>query len=83
MGYLQHHGFKVMIAGFCIVAACALVYSGAIVTHHFSLQLKNIIFSIAVGGLAIYFLGRILVHMEKKKEKQEAEEPFKKDKDPQ
>jgi hypothetical protein len=82
-GLLQHHGFKIMIAGFSIVALCALFYSGAIMTHHLSLQLKNVSFSIAVTGLAIYFLGRILVYLEKKREKQESESLFKKSRDPQ
>jgi hypothetical protein len=71
MGFLQHHGFHIMITGFTIIAVCALYFCFSIVRHHLTLGLKNGIFSCAFGGLIIYAAGRVLVFLENKRQKVE------------
>jgi hypothetical protein len=72
MGFLQHHGFQVMMTGFVIIAVCALYYTICIMGHHLTHSLKNAIFSVAFGGLIVYALGRVLVFLENKKQKAES-----------
>jgi hypothetical protein len=72
MGFLQHHGFHVMMTGFAIIAACAIYFFFSVMNHHLTLGLKNGIFSCAFGGLIIYATGRILVFLETKRQKTES-----------
>jgi preprotein translocase subunit SecF len=71
MGFLQHHGFHVMMTGFAIIAACAIYFFFSVMNHHLTLGLKNGIFSCAFGGLIIYVAGRVLVFLENKRQKAE------------
>jgi hypothetical protein len=72
MGFLQHHGFHIMITGSAIIAVCALCYIFLMTGHHLTLGLKNGIFACAFGGLIIYAVGRILVFLETKRQKTES-----------
>jgi hypothetical protein len=72
MGFLQLHGFHVMITGTAIIAVCALYYIICIMGQHLTLGLKNGIFLCAFGGLIIYAVGRILVFLETKRQKTES-----------
>ena len=69
MGFLQHHGFHLMITGLAIIVVCALYFVISVSGHHMTLGLKNRIFFIAFGGLIIYAAGRVLVFLENKRQK--------------
>jgi preprotein translocase subunit SecF len=79
MGFLQHHGFHVMMTGFTIIAVCALYFCFLIMTHHLTLGLKNGIFLCAFSGLIIYAAGRVLVFLETRRQKTESKSSSSKD----
>jgi membrane-associated phospholipid phosphatase len=67
--YLERHGFQIMMAGFVLVALCALAYTGCIIAHRATHHLKNIAYSWALAGLIVYALGRLLMQSDQRRRK--------------
>lgn len=65
-GFLQQHGFHMLIGGFVILAVSTLLYTVAITTHRLTPTIKIISFSGAFTGFIIYAIGRIIVYLERK-----------------
>jgi len=73
MGFLQHHGFHLMLTGLAVIGICAVFFVVAVNGHHMTLALKNRIFFIAFGGLIIYAVGRVLAFLENRRQRAEPE----------
>ncbi len=69
IGYLEHHGFQIMMTGFAVVAGCALLYAACIITHCAIHNLRKITYSCALGGLVVYAVGRAVMYAQQRKEK--------------
>lgn len=67
--YLERHGFQIMMAGFVLVALCALSYAGFIIAHRATHHIKNIAYSWALAGLIVYALGRLLMQTDQMRRK--------------
>jgi undecaprenyl pyrophosphate phosphatase UppP len=68
--------------GFVIIAICALVYTGFLLSHQANQNLKNITYSIAFVGLIIYVFGRILVYLDNNSKRRQAVKTRDYNKDP-
>jgi len=66
MGHLHLHGFPVMMAGFSVVALCAAFFGIGNAAHFMTHQLRQVTYFCALGGLAVYATGRILIIVEKR-----------------
>jgi hypothetical protein len=73
IGYLQLHGFHVMMAGFSVVALCAAFFGLGISAHFMTQHLRNATFFCALGGLIVYTTGRILIIVDKRKQNRSSE----------
>jgi hypothetical protein len=71
MGFLQHHGFHIMMTGLAMIAVCAFLCCFFFIRHQLTRDLNNQIFSVAFGGLIVYAAGRVLTFLENKRQKAE------------
>jgi len=67
INFLLPHGFHIMMIGLATIIISAFTYAILIMTHYITIPLKNNIFLIALIGLIVYFLGRVLFHISNKK----------------
>ncbi len=71
-GFLQHHGFHVMMAGFTVIAVCAMFCGIGLIAHFMTRDLRSMAYSCALGGFILYAAGRILVYADRKERKPES-----------
>ena len=66
LNVLGKHGFIIMMSGFIISVAGLIFYMQ---TRYQGTSIPSIAFGITIAGFCIYVLGRVLVVIERKKQK--------------